>query len=348
MKYSLLAIVLALVTIAHAQASTPAPGMRSLSISNPTRDQDIQAMIWYPAASDVPATDIGANAVFKGNMAQVDAPIASGRHPLIMLSHGGFRSAANSADWLASALSAKGYVVAIVNPPAMPGGPPTTDVMNELRLRPQDVSQTVSTILTDEFWKNHIDADRIGAVGFFLGGYAVMALIGLQLDADKLTQACQGEASSLDCEWFASSGLDLQAIDMKSITQPIIDSRIKTVVAIDPEWVQQVSRPSLAHITAPLHLLNVGPWTETDAILNASSLGTATPNTSYSSYAGAGRFSTFAECTDNGVTILQEDGDDGQICLDGSISEPRNGIHAELVEIIAQLLHTELEPRPAQ
>jgi predicted dienelactone hydrolase len=85
-----------------------------------------------------------------------------------------YRSVPDAANWLA----ADGFVAAVVKHPAIPAGPPAQSVLDELWLRPADISAGVSAILGDAGLAGKIDPAGVGAVGFFVGGYSVMELVG--------------------------------------------------------------------------------------------------------------------------------------------------------------------------
>ena len=91
MKFSLaLALIL---TTGPGFAETSA-GVAHLSDSA-AKERPLALSIWYP--SDVQAsTTIGGNAVFQGALAAPDAPLPAAPLPLVVVSHGGLRSAADS------------------------------------------------------------------------------------------------------------------------------------------------------------------------------------------------------------------------------------------------------------
>lgn len=321
-----------------AYAQTKAAGVREVSVQAMARDDAIRVMVWYPSKHDGPTSAIDSNAVFAGAMGQLEASLAPGQFPLVLISHGGFRAAPVHAGWLASALASRGNIVAVVTPPKAKPGPPPANVLSELVLRPQDLSATLTELKRNTTFKAHIDFDRVGAVGFFLGGYAVLALAGLELDPDQLAKTCQPVVRSVDCRWLRSGGINMQTTDLTPVVRSVQDSRIKAVVAIDPEWMHGASPSGLARIETSTHILNVGESGSTGNVLNGASVSRGIRGATYSIIKEAGRFSSFSICQDKGPAILKAEGEDSDLCTDGKTTRPRTQIHQELVMLISNKL----------
>ena len=119
-------------------------------------------------------------------------PMGEGRFPCVLLSHGTGGSAGQLA-WLGEALAARGYVAAAVNhhgntsaEPYMPQG------FGLWWERARDLSAVLDLLLADAFFGTRIDPGRIGAAGFSLGGYTVIALAGARTDLRALGEFCEG------------------------------------------------------------------------------------------------------------------------------------------------------------
>ena len=164
-------------------------GVTTMTIDAPDRDRALNVTLWYPAKAGGTSVRVGDNSVFEGVEGQQDAPIADGPFPIILVLHGGIRAAPNHSNWIGSRLAARGFVAAVVWGPTL--GPCDAEIaMNEIWRRPADLSATLSALENDPKWSGHLDHEKIGAVGFFLGGTSVLSLVGAKLDADQFVGSC--------------------------------------------------------------------------------------------------------------------------------------------------------------
>lgn len=105
-KKLLLALLLGLPVNAFADN---APGLVERETLAPHHQRQMQMAVWYPAEAGEVSLFAG-NAVFKDGEVRREAAPASGKHPLILLSHD-MGGPYLSINWLASGLAAKGAVV---------------------------------------------------------------------------------------------------------------------------------------------------------------------------------------------------------------------------------------------
>ena len=156
-----------------------APGV-ALLIGTAGAERPLSLSIWYPSGATATG-QVGGTAVFDGTGAALDAQGPDGAHPLVLLSHGGLRSAPDTGAWLAAALAEAGMLVAEINAPR----PETAGAaMNEIWQRPRDIRRALDLILQDPAWAGRVDPGRIAVVGFALGGTAALSVSGAVLDAD--------------------------------------------------------------------------------------------------------------------------------------------------------------------
>lgn len=160
-------ISLALIVAAAPCLAETAAGFAHLRDTS-VAERPLSMSIWYPSEEQASGT-IGGNAVFEGASAASDAPFLEGALPLVVLSHGGLRSATDSGAWLSSSIAQAGFVVVEVNAPR----PDNAHVaLNEIWQRPQDIRRVIDLVLSDEAWGPRIDESKVSVAGFALGATA--------------------------------------------------------------------------------------------------------------------------------------------------------------------------------
>ncbi|MCZ3030510.1 hypothetical protein NYY88_19580, partial [Acinetobacter baumannii] len=85
-------------------------GLKELTIATKEPGRSLQTFVIYPAGDGGTKAIVGENRIITGYEAWRDAPIAPGRHPLILISHG---SGGNvlGLSWLTTRLASLGYIV---------------------------------------------------------------------------------------------------------------------------------------------------------------------------------------------------------------------------------------------
>ncbi len=307
-------------------------GVRRMAVLAPDRGVELEATVWYPAAAGGVATKVGDNAVFQGAAARWDAPIADGPWPLIVLSHGGLRSAPDSGAWIASRLAAAGFVVAAPQPPRLEGER-INNVASEPWLRLADLSATLSALARDPILGTRLDMDAVGALGFQLGGTAALMLVGARLERRAYAHLCDRDPAALDCPWFAAQGIDLHAVDAAPAERSRSEPRVRAVIAVDPELAEALEPVSLTTIAAPVLIINIAGSDASAPAPDGSSLAGAIPGADYDLISDASPFSAFNPCKPNGAAILREEGGEEAVCSDGR--RPRAEVHAVLADVTA-------------
>jgi predicted dienelactone hydrolase len=229
--------------------------------------------VWYPADPQAQVTQqfIGPpNApLFEAAPAAANAALARSpaKFPLIMLSHG-TGGTAQSMAWLATALAARGFIVAGVNHPGNTALEPyTVQGFSLWWLRARDISVALDAMLADPIFGPHIDQARIGAVGFSLGGYTMIELAGGITSWAQFQAFCRATPDATTCKPppefpdLLARGEALAREDAayaaalgeggRSYREP----RIRAVVAIAPALGPAFTPESLAAITIPMAIV---------------------------------------------------------------------------------------------
>ncbi|GAB3514196.1 alpha/beta hydrolase family protein [Phytohabitans suffuscus] len=146
----------------HAVSHVSAPrssypvGIRMLALSR-GEARPLPTTVWYPA-------------IFAGR----DAPVAAGRFPVVVYSHGLHGLPAYHAQIISRWVSA-GFVVAA---PAYPRTRKDTRRFSraDVRNQPADAWYVVREVVALPAFAGHLDASRIGAAGHSAGGYTTAGL----------------------------------------------------------------------------------------------------------------------------------------------------------------------------
>lgn len=221
----------------------------------PKRDRVLKVDLWYPAeiaAGAVPETYLASlpaeppappTRFAIPGIAVRDAEPATGRFPLVIVSHG-YSNATIAMSWLTENLASKGYVVAAIRHE----DPPLTDRAKfpELLLRrPLDVAfvaRTLQRTLADD---GRIDPTQIALIGYSMGGYGVLTAAGGELDpTSPVTQMVPG-------------GLLAPYVRGGAASDAVRVSGVKAVVAISPAGgsLRAWGDEGLHAITAPLLII---------------------------------------------------------------------------------------------
>ena len=135
-SFHILSAIALTVASGAASQATELVGTREISIASPERGRSLSVTIWYPAGPGGEPVLVGDNKVFKGSPASANAPLASGRFPLVVLSHGS-GGRVQGMSWLAANLARAGFVVAGPNHPGTTGGDSTPADTPRLWERPR-------------------------------------------------------------------------------------------------------------------------------------------------------------------------------------------------------------------
>jgi predicted dienelactone hydrolase len=232
----------------------------------------IRGVVWYPVDKSVPERPqtIGkaGHALFAAGSVAPGALLAPApkRFPLILLSHGTGGSARQLA-WLGTALARAGFIaVAIDHPGNNSLGDPTVQGFTLWWLRARELSMALDTIVANRRFGPRIDTARIGAAGFALGGYAVLALAGARLDLPDAIDRCKTDPQSPICQsppefpGLVPKMLALRAANrsyanaIASSNVDVADPRVRAVYAIAPIAGEIVTLDSMHDVAVPVRI----------------------------------------------------------------------------------------------
>ncbi len=221
----------------------------------PHADRRLTIDLWYPATQGRAAKPVSYRGTFPQEkpgppvaytvpgLALANAKPATGRYPLVIVSHGRSNTTA-ALSWLTENLASKGYVVAAIRH----GDLPRTEAAEgpEILLRrPLDLAFVARSLQESLAREGLVDPTRTALIGYSMGGYGVLTGAGAVLDP------LGGPAK------WVPGGLLLPYAQGGSLQNSLHVSNVKAVVAIAP-WGGSVGAwgtTGLTEITAPLLLI---------------------------------------------------------------------------------------------
>jgi len=311
-----------LVCVALAVAAPTAPaqdlGMRLLQADEPVTGTRVPAVVVYPAA---PGADTSSKPRSDDVDARIDAPIAAGRHALIVLSHGHGGDMYGHHD-LAEALARHGYVV--VAPEHVGDSWRDQSGFGSDRVllgRAWQASAVLSAVLADATLAAHVDPARIGAAGFSAGGYTTLLLLGARPDFSLFATFCRAHPDTAQiCD-----GPPAKRFTTIDHPPPMRDARIRAGFAMAPLSLI-FDQAGLRDVHAPVFLYAA----ERDQVLlpdyNARAIKPWLPNlVAYREVPGAGHFVFLAPCSPGLLKKLPD------ICIDAPGID-RVAVHRQVAE----------------
>jgi len=334
-------------------------GLRTVPYEDTTRSnwqrtgaRPLLTDIWYPAVPDASEAPVFIGppeyTLFVAGNAARDADLMASaeRFPLIALSHG-TGGTALGLGWLASALAARGYIVAGVNHHGNTAVEAyAIEGFARIWERPLDVTVLLNHLLADPTFGPHIDSARIGAAGFSLGGYTALALAGGLLDLPHLlaTYAATGRDLADDmppevADRQALANLLMQlAHEDTSHKRSYRDERIRAAFAMAPALGEAFTAGGLAPVSIPVQIVVGAADTSTPPQSNALRFAGFIKDAATVVLEGqVGHYTFLAECTDLGREALPA------LCID-SPGVDRRTIHEQVSQLATQFFDQHLGP----
>ncbi len=327
--------LLAMLALPHAGpvAADMLPGYDRFDLTTDHRARPVAASIWYPAANPTYRAPVGDGPIFDPTFAFIGPAIAEGEHPLVLLSHGSGGNA-DSLGWLTSGLVANGAMILAVNHPGSTSGDSSPRRSVDLEARANDLTAALDMILADPAFAPFINADRIGVVGFSLGGATALGLAGVRFDGAVQDANCSTGPEAADCVFFRLGGV--RFADYTGFEADARDPRISRAVIVDPGFGGAVDPETLQGALAGITFINLGDADRlgaADVGPNGNDLVNRLPDASYVEIAPANHFTFLGTCKPRAAALLEEEQDD-PICTDPEGTN-RAAVHVQLIDAIA-------------
>ncbi len=228
----ILTYTLILVALWNMPAAASGVGFTRFGIDDPMGGK-MQVSLWYPTDTPSETVVIGPFSFPGTREAKPNDDMAG----LVVISHGTQGSDLGHRN-VAVALADMGFIVAA---PLHPrdnfrdnSGVGRRIVMEG---RPRQVSAVVDGLLSHASWGRRIDANRIGAFGFSLGGYTVLSVLGAEPDMSHIITHCDRPDTDPFCDvirgGYRSSDNTL-AQEYRTEFTNLTDTRFCAAVIVDP------------------------------------------------------------------------------------------------------------------
>jgi predicted dienelactone hydrolase len=299
----------------------------------------LRTTIWYPAvdsAVEQPLQVPGLNIFVLGSVAQkADLAVALPKFSLILLSHGSGGTALSLA-WFATTLAAHGYIVAGVNHPGNNAAEAyTVEGFSTWWERARDLSEVIDALLKDSTFGSRIDATRVGAAGFSLGGYTMIEIAGGITDPAAFIDFCASPKADGICispPEFPTLIEDFQKLAKEKpefllhATDSYHDARVRAVFAMAPALGPAFRPASLAKISIPVEIVAGEADTNVPISSGARYLAANIPGSKLVIYPGAvGHYVFLDSCTEIGQKSAS------LLCNDAA-GVKRDVIHAQTID----------------
>jgi predicted dienelactone hydrolase len=160
-------------------------------------DTSVPVAVWFPTSE--PARQINAGPFTP--LAASNAPLPTGPHPLVILSHGTDGSGIAHHP-IAQTLAKNGFLVAALTHPG--DNYQDRSLVADDRYfdeRPRQLTALLQALISDGTLGVLIDRERIGAIGHSAGGYSVAVLAGARPNRQALIAHCTQVTDDPSCEY---------------------------------------------------------------------------------------------------------------------------------------------------
>lgn len=225
-------------------------GITTLRLYDTSRERPLITEVWYPIDQAVSTTS--PCGVWVRCPEARDAPIQSNGklYPLIVMSHGSGGDRMHNA-WLAEVLASNGYMVASVDHYGNTWNNKIGANYIKIWERPQDVSYVIDQLLQHPKFGVLLDPERIGFVGYSMGGNTGIWMIG-----GRVSQFSKRQIEMIPLDQMPSDVNQdlLESIDFSRIKECYTDPRIKACFVMAPAFSQLFDRSSLQSISVPVYI----------------------------------------------------------------------------------------------
>lgn len=237
-------------------------GEQTFRFYDSSRQRPVITEVWYPTEQNYQKSDSAYEYPFLHIPTIRNAKVIPGVYPIVFISHG-TGGGRQTLEWLADILVEQGFMVAAVDHWGN-----TYD--NKIAIdfvtpweRPLDISFALTQLLNDQTFGPLVDRNRIGAAGFSLGGYTVLALAGAKISLDALVKFSETPIGKKELTIPEYPGI-LKELNQEKVRESFLksselkDLRFKAFLAICPALGQGFSDSTqVSNIKSPVYIVGV-------------------------------------------------------------------------------------------
>ncbi len=197
-------------------------GSRQMQVKDDTKDVSFPALVLYPTRLPPTPTAFGAYTID----VSPDAPVADGRFPLVVVSHGSGGSHLLYRT-IGTHLAKSGYVVALLEHPGNNrNNNELANAHENLENRPRHVRLAIDAVASDAQFSACVRSNNVAIIGHSMGGYTALAVAG-------------------GTPWSES----------RQRVEVVPDPRVRTLVLLAPATAWYLPEGSLGNVTVPILML---------------------------------------------------------------------------------------------
>lgn len=226
-------------------------GITTLRFYDESRARPLVTEVWYPIDDTIPADYIEGLWVRCPEARDAPLKVSSKKYPLIVMSHGNWGDRMNN-SWIAETLAANGYIVAAVDHYGNTWNNKIAECFIKIWDRPQDVSFVIDQLLQNETFGTYINSDKIGFIGYSLGGQT-----GIWIAGGQVSQFDKPDMAAIPADQVPTTVNEevINSIDFSPACKSYRDSRVSAVFVMAPALGYLFDIASLQSISIPVYIV---------------------------------------------------------------------------------------------
>lgn len=304
-------------------------GFRIIQLNVSASSGVVDVGVWYPTA-DLAKTEVVGPVTMQVAKNAAILPSIKG---LIVISHGfsgNFLGHHDTAVYLAQ----QGYMVAAPTHPDVNGVKSMKPHLDPLVVRPHLITRVLDQVTADPSLQTKFEREDVGIIGFSLGTYTSLRLLGADVTlAGRVTYCKERPSDPILC----SSDADKRFAGITPLLGDVRDERIRAAVLLAPAYGPLFSSHTLSTLDSPIRLYSAEKDEEVDNHYSADHIAKFTRMTSpLTVIQRAGHYVFMAPCSEALVRAVPF------LCQDAEAVD-RSAIHKKLNQEITYFFDQNLK-----